>query len=56
MMRDLQKEATVFLPAALQRQKKAAEAIQKIRKDAERAGIMSNYSEGTVEAAPDVKD
>ncbi|RVD89013.1 uncharacterized protein DFL_000037 [Arthrobotrys flagrans] len=39
VMRDLRKEATVFMPAAVQRQKKVADAIEKIKKDAEDLNI-----------------
>ncbi|KAK6330066.1 hypothetical protein TWF718_003494 [Orbilia javanica] len=39
VMRDLRKEAAVFMPAAVQRQKKVADAIEKIKKDAEDLNI-----------------
>ncbi|KAK6497275.1 hypothetical protein TWF506_004748 [Arthrobotrys conoides] len=39
VMRDLRKEAMVFMPAAVQRQKKVADAIEKIKKDAEDLNI-----------------
>ncbi|KAK6360998.1 hypothetical protein TWF730_007113 [Orbilia blumenaviensis] len=39
VMRDLRKEAVVFMPAAVQRQKKVTDAIEKIKKDAEDLNI-----------------
>ncbi|KAK6514679.1 hypothetical protein TWF281_004876 [Arthrobotrys megalospora] len=39
VMRDLRKEAAVFMPAAVQRQKKVTDAIEKIKKDAEDLNI-----------------
>ncbi|KAF3170804.1 hypothetical protein TWF225_009793 [Orbilia oligospora] len=39
VMRDLRKEATVFMPAAVKKQKKIADAIEKIKKDAEDLNI-----------------
>ncbi|KAK6525139.1 hypothetical protein TWF694_005285 [Orbilia ellipsospora] len=39
VMRDLRKEAVAFMPAAVQRQKKVADAIEKIKKDAEDLNI-----------------
>ncbi|KAK6498321.1 hypothetical protein TWF481_010912 [Arthrobotrys musiformis] len=39
VMRDLRKEAAVFMPAAVQRQKKVVDAIEKIKRDAEDLNI-----------------
>ncbi|KAF3915783.1 hypothetical protein ABW20_dc0110008 [Dactylellina cionopaga] len=39
VMRDLKKEAAVFMPAVVQKQKKVADAIEKIKRDAEDMSI-----------------
>lgn len=54
VLRDLKKEAAVFLPAAVRQQKKNADAIQKIQQDAEKAGIEVGGSAIKVNAAPQV--
>ncbi|EPS45973.1 hypothetical protein H072_54 [Dactylellina haptotyla CBS 200.50] len=42
VMRDLRKEAMLFMPAAVQRQKKVTDAIEKIKKDAEDLNITDD--------------
>jgi len=60
VLRDLKKEATRFVPVAIHRQKKQSDAIQKIRKDAEAAGIetsgISTRSTMMVNPAPDLME
>lgn len=60
VLRNLKKEATRFVPAAIHRQKKQSDAIQKIRKDAEAAGIetskLATTSTMMVNPAPDLID
>lgn len=56
VMRDLKKEAAVFMPAAVRQQRKVNEALEKIKKDAAELRIGSEPSRHATVADDDEDD